>query len=135
MSVINEWALQHHKARPLCRLAEGSFWRWSGRLVLALIFLNSTLCFSAIWPTVYVLPNVGISPEFLCLVMLLAAWVALFGKPSLKALGVLAAIYLLMAVGRYGHVEEIASFVAYLAGPEAGYITGASLTIDGGFGA
>lgn len=41
----------------------------------------------------------------------------------------------LMAVGRYGKVEEIASFVAYLAGPEAGYITGASLTIDGGFGA
>jgi 3-oxoacyl-[acyl-carrier protein] reductase len=41
----------------------------------------------------------------------------------------------LMAVGRYGKVDEIASFVAYLAGPEAGYITGASLTIDGGFGA
>lgn len=41
----------------------------------------------------------------------------------------------LMAVGRYGKDEEIASFVAYLAGPEAGYITGASLTIDGGFGA
>lgn len=40
-----------------------------------------------------------------------------------------------MAVGRYGQVEEIASFVAYLAGPEAGYITGASLTIDGGFSA
>ncbi|WP_247256121.1 3-oxoacyl-ACP reductase family protein [Pseudomonas moorei] len=41
----------------------------------------------------------------------------------------------LMAVGRYGKAEEIASFVAYLVGPEAGYITGASLTIDGGFGA
>ncbi|MCU1733925.1 MULTISPECIES: 3-oxoacyl-ACP reductase family protein [unclassified Pseudomonas] len=41
----------------------------------------------------------------------------------------------LMAVGRYGRVEEIASFVAYLAGPEATYITGASLTIDGGFAA
>ncbi|BBP75704.1 3-oxoacyl-ACP reductase FabG [Pseudomonas gingeri NCPPB 3146 = LMG 5327] len=41
----------------------------------------------------------------------------------------------LMAGGRYGRVEEIASFVAYLAGPEAGYITGASLTIDGGFSA
>ena len=40
-----------------------------------------------------------------------------------------------MAVGRYGKVEEIASFVAYLAGPEAAYITGASLTIDGGFAA
>ncbi|WP_265943903.1 3-oxoacyl-ACP reductase family protein [Dechloromonas sp. A34] len=41
----------------------------------------------------------------------------------------------LMALPRYGRTEEIASFVAYLAGPEAGYITGASLTIDGGFAA
>ncbi|MFT3930249.1 MAG: 3-oxoacyl-ACP reductase family protein [Spongiibacteraceae bacterium] len=41
----------------------------------------------------------------------------------------------LMAVNRYGKAEEIASFVAYLAGPEAAYITGASLTIDGGFSA
>ncbi len=41
----------------------------------------------------------------------------------------------LMALPRYGRAEEIASFVAYLAGPEAGYITGASLTIDGGFAA
>lgn len=41
----------------------------------------------------------------------------------------------LMAVGRYGQAEEIAAFVAFLAGPEAGYITGASLTIDGGFAA
>ncbi len=38
-----------------------------------------------------------------------------------------------MALGRYGQAEEIAGFVAYLAGPEAGYITGASLNIDGGF--
>lgn len=41
----------------------------------------------------------------------------------------------LMAVPRYGRSEEIAAMVAYLAGPEAGYVTGASLTIDGGFGA
>ncbi|MGZ0782083.1 3-oxoacyl-ACP reductase family protein [Pseudomonas saponiphila] len=41
----------------------------------------------------------------------------------------------LMAVRRYGRAEEIAGFVAYLAGPEAAYITGASLTIDGGFSA
>lgn len=41
----------------------------------------------------------------------------------------------MMAVNRYGKVEEIASFVAYLAGPEAGYITGANLIIDGGFSA
>jgi 3-oxoacyl-[acyl-carrier protein] reductase len=41
----------------------------------------------------------------------------------------------LMALGRYGDVDEIASLVAYLAGPEAAFVTGASLTIDGGFAA
>ncbi len=39
------------------------------------------------------------------------------------------------ALLRYGTVEEVAGMVAYLASPEAGYITGASLTIDGGFSA
>jgi 3-oxoacyl-[acyl-carrier protein] reductase len=34
-----------------------------------------------------------------------------------------------------GTVEEIAAMLAYLAGPEAGYVTGASLTIDAGFSA
>ena len=38
-----------------------------------------------------------------------------------------------MALPRYGTVDEIAGMVAYLAGPEAGFVTGASLTIDGGF--
>lgn len=41
----------------------------------------------------------------------------------------------LMALDRYGRAEEVAALVAHIAGPEAGYITGASLTIDGGFGA
>ena len=36
------------------------------------------------------------------------------------------------ALGRYGHVDEVAALVAFVAGPEASYITGANLTIDGG---
>jgi 3-oxoacyl-[acyl-carrier protein] reductase len=36
------------------------------------------------------------------------------------------------ALKRYGHVEDIAAMVAFVAGPEASYITGASLTVDGG---
>jgi len=32
-------------------------------------------------------------------------------------------------------VDEIAAMVAYLAGPEAGFVTGASLTVAGGFNA
>jgi 3-oxoacyl-[acyl-carrier protein] reductase len=36
------------------------------------------------------------------------------------------------ALKRYGHVEEVAALVSFIAGPEAAYITGASLTVDGG---
>jgi cyclic-di-GMP-binding biofilm dispersal mediator protein len=45
------------------------------------------------------------------------------------------AMHSVMAIKRHGRPEEIAGLVAYLAGPEAGYITGAQHTIDGGFGA
>jgi len=39
------------------------------------------------------------------------------------------------ALNRYGRVEEIAAMVAFVAGPESSYITGANLTVDGGMNA
>jgi 3-oxoacyl-[acyl-carrier protein] reductase len=39
----------------------------------------------------------------------------------------------ILALPRYGTADEVAALVAFLAGPEAGFITGASLSIDGGF--
>jgi 3-oxoacyl-[acyl-carrier protein] reductase len=36
------------------------------------------------------------------------------------------------ALNRYGTVDEVAALVAFVASPEAAYITGANLTIDGG---
>jgi len=36
------------------------------------------------------------------------------------------------ALNRYGQVEEVAALVAFVASPEASYITGANLTVDGG---
>jgi 3-oxoacyl-[acyl-carrier protein] reductase len=39
----------------------------------------------------------------------------------------------LIPLKRMGDVSEVASFVSYLASDEAGFITGASLTIDGGY--
>ena len=41
----------------------------------------------------------------------------------------------LTSVGRFGKVEEIAVAVAFLAGPEAAFINGENLTVDGGWNA
>ncbi|MEJ7935367.1 SDR family oxidoreductase [Sphingobium sp. AN558] len=38
-------------------------------------------------------------------------------------------------LGRYGEMSEISGLVTFLVSPEAAYITGATLTIDGGFSA
>ena len=39
------------------------------------------------------------------------------------------------ALNRYGHAEEVAALVSFVAGPESSYITGANLTVDGGMNA
>ena len=39
------------------------------------------------------------------------------------------------ALDRFGHVDEIAAMVAFVAGPESSYITGVNLTVDGGMNA
>ena len=39
------------------------------------------------------------------------------------------------ALNRYGKVDEIAAMVAFVASPEAAYVTGANLTVDGGMNA
>jgi 3-oxoacyl-[acyl-carrier protein] reductase len=38
----------------------------------------------------------------------------------------------LTALNRYGSVDDVAALVAFVASPDAAYITGASLTVDGG---
>lgn len=39
----------------------------------------------------------------------------------------------ILAIPRYASGDEVASLVAYLAGPESSFVTGVSLRIDGGF--
>ena len=39
------------------------------------------------------------------------------------------------ALDRYGHADEIAAAVAFIAGPESSYMTGSNLTVDGGMNA
>ncbi|MEI7932535.1 MAG: SDR family oxidoreductase, partial [Alphaproteobacteria bacterium] len=45
---------------------------------------------------------------------------------------VLASIIAAIPVGRLGHAHEIAAGVAFLAREDAGFITGATLTMNGG---
>ena len=39
----------------------------------------------------------------------------------------------MIALDRYGQGNEVAGIVSYLVSPEAAFVTGASLKIDGGF--
>ncbi|MBP2047859.1 NAD(P)-dependent dehydrogenase (short-subunit alcohol dehydrogenase family) [Streptomyces griseochromogenes] len=41
----------------------------------------------------------------------------------------------LTALGRYGTADEVAATVTYLAGPDAAYVSGAELVVDGGYAA
>jgi 3-oxoacyl-[acyl-carrier protein] reductase len=45
-----------------------------------------------------------------------------------------AAIKSAVPLGRYADASEVAATVAFLAGPDAGYITGAVIPVDGGLG-
>ncbi|ACC74460.1 SDR family oxidoreductase [Paraburkholderia phymatum] len=46
-----------------------------------------------------------------------------------------ASLHSLMAIPRHATTDEIAGMVAYVASPEAAFVTGANLLIDGGFAA
>jgi len=47
--------------------------------------------------------------------------------------GMAEAVKPLIPLGRMGSTAEIAAMVAYLVGPESAFVTGASMTIDGGY--
>jgi 3-oxoacyl-[acyl-carrier protein] reductase len=52
---------------------------------------------------------------------------------DMAGLGLLEMVKPLVPLGRRGEPEEVAGLVAYLASARAGFITGSSLTIDGGY--
>jgi NAD(P)-dependent dehydrogenase (short-subunit alcohol dehydrogenase family) len=62
----------------------------------------------------------------------LTAWIAI-SRPTSSMIGnLIEAIKPLIPLKRAADPDEIAGLVAYLARKESGYMTGSSLTIDGG---
>lgn len=76
-------------------------WRALATLLLALLFLNAVLSFTSWWPTLGVLPDKRLAPEFFGLWLILAGWIALRGRPPLRMLDGLAVVYALLVLGRY----------------------------------
>lgn len=84
---------------------------WRGiAALLALALLNGALSFRNLWPTPGIVPDARLAPEFVGLWLLLLLLVAWRGVPAPRVVSALAAVWLLLALGRYGDVTVPALF-------------------------
>lgn len=90
--------------------AAPSRWRATAQLLIALLFLNGILSFTSWWPTIAVLPDKRLAPEFFGLWLILAGGVALRHRLPTRLFDVLAVIYALLVLGRYVDVVAPALF-------------------------
>lgn len=88
-------------AQSADRQAGRPHWRATAQLLLALLFLNGLLSFTSWWPTIAVMPDKRLAPEFFGLWLVLASWVALRGRPPTRLVHGLAVVYALLVLGRY----------------------------------
>jgi phosphoglycerol transferase MdoB-like AlkP superfamily enzyme len=81
--------------------------RGFGRLLVpatALALLNFGLTFDSLWPTLWIRPRWALSVELAAAVLVLAFAVAWYGRPSPRALAILAGGFMVLALGRYVEV-------------------------------
>jgi phosphatidylglycerophosphate synthase len=79
-------------------------------LLIALLLLNAMLTFHNVWPTLFVHWPAELSIDLVCVVLLLAAWQRLRGRAPRALLSVLAALFVLGTLGRYGEVTAPALY-------------------------
>ncbi|HEY0939664.1 MAG TPA: sulfatase-like hydrolase/transferase [Steroidobacter sp.] len=84
-------------------------WRASA-LIASLWLLNALLTFHNVWPTVFIRPSGELSIELAILLLILAAWQRLRGALPRRLLIVLAALFVLGAIGRYAEVTAPALY-------------------------
>jgi hypothetical protein len=84
-------------------------WRWAA-LAAALVVLDASLTFNNIWPTPGVSWRGDLSVELAACVLAMAIASRWFGPPSRAVLGFVAALWVLLVVGRYGEVTAPALY-------------------------
>jgi hypothetical protein len=79
---------------------------WLGRaaLVAALLLLNAALTFANLWPTPWIRPQAQVAIELAVAVLLAAIAARRFGPPSRRAVGLLSAAFVVLALTRYAEV-------------------------------
>ncbi|MEQ1580749.1 MAG: sulfatase-like hydrolase/transferase [Steroidobacteraceae bacterium] len=75
-----------------------------GLALVALLLLNGALSFASVWPTFWIQPTLELSVEAAALLLVLAAWQALRGRPSRALLVACSAVFVLLVFGHYGAV-------------------------------
>jgi hypothetical protein len=99
---------------PSTQIATSAFlpsnaWRLIA-VLLSLALLNTALSVRNWWPTPGILPDARLAPEFVGFWALLLLWVAWRGTPTPRTVSVLAALWLLLTLGRYADVTVPALF-------------------------
>ena len=84
-------------------------WRWTA-LAAALVVLDASLTFNNLWPTPGVSWSGELSVELAVCVLAMAFGSRWFGPPSRPMLGLVAALWVLLVVGRYGEVTAPALY-------------------------
>ena len=72
--------------------------------MLAVVFLNTVLSVTAIWPTIFVKPAWLLSREFVVLVVMLSVWLLRIGSLSARAVWWLSTGYAAMVLAHYADV-------------------------------
>ena len=79
-------------------------------MALAVLVLNALLSFNNWWPTPAIRPDHRLAPEFVWLWVLVLVWTRAFGLLGNRLLAALAALYLMLVLGRYADVTVPALF-------------------------
>jgi len=83
--------------------------QWTA-LAAALLFLNLSLSFHNVWPTLWITIRHDLSVEIAAVILALIGWRALVGPPKAGVMNALAALLTVMCIGRYAEVTAPALY-------------------------